>query len=305
MSELLPIPYFHHVFTLPHILNTLALYNKAIIYDLFFKACGYTLNSFSKDPKYLNAKIGIIGILHTWGQTLWYHVHIHFIITGGGLAFDGSQFKRLPYQEQFLFPSRALSMTIRAKFVELLKQAYQAGKLFFPAALADIKDAEGFRRFCNEVGRQAWYNYTKPPFSGAATVVKYIGRYTHRVAISNHRLLDIADDQVKFSYKDYKDDSKVKSMSLSSDNFIRRFLWHILPSGFKRIRYYGFLAGGSRKQQLALARSLLSALNEASIECLSGVKEWLERFGTFLDRRCPKCKSGKLVYQLIPVWDSS
>jgi len=309
LKELLPIPYFHHVFTLPHILNPLTMCNKEVIYGLFFNACTYILNAFAKDPKFLGAKIGFIGIMHTWGQPLGYHVHIHFIISGGGLAFDGSKFKRLPYKENFLFPSKAMSKTLRGKFVKLLKKAYEDGKLVFPGELKDIEKPQAFQRFCNEVGRQEWYNYTKKPFSGAERVVQYISRYTHRVAISNHRLLDIANDKVTFSYKDYKDKDekgipKTKEMTLSSEHFIQRFLWHILPSGFKKIRHCGFLSSGSRKTNIALARSLLD-INEKTVLSITTIKKWLEKYSDFLERKCPKCGIGTLVYEMVPVFDSS
>ena len=310
LKELLPIPYFHQVFTLPHILNPLCLYNKEIIYDLFFKSCSYTLNAFAKDPKFLGAKIGFIGILHTWGQKLEYHIHIHFIVSGGGLLFDKSRFIRLPYQNKFLFPSNAMSCTLRGKFVNLLKKAYQEGKLIFPDELACLKNPDDFQRFCNEVGRQAWYNYTKKPFSGPDKVVQYISRYTHRVAITNHRLLDIDNDTVTFSYQDYKDRDKndipkTKEMTLTSDHFIQRFLWHVLPSGFKKIRYFGFLSSGLRKESLELARSLLDYMNETSIQAMQGIKDWLDQFGDFIERKCPKCGIGTLIYRVVPVYDTS
>jgi hypothetical protein len=310
LLELLPIPYFHHVFTLPHILNPLALCNKEIIYDLFFKSCSYTLKAFSRDPKFLNAQLGFIGIIHTWGQQLPYHIHIHFIITGGGIAYDNSRFIRLPYQEKFMFPSEAMSRMIRGRFEKLLQKAYDEGKLRFPGELAEIKSPDAFKRFRKKVGQQAWYNYTKEPFAGPEQVVKYISRYTHRVAISNHRLLGIDKGQVTFRYKDYQDKDKhgipkTKELTLSAESFIQRFLWHIVPSGFKKIRHYGFLSPGCRKEKLPFARSLLEVLSEHTILCIKGVKEWLDQFGPFLDRICPKCKTGTLVYELVPIFDSS
>lgn len=309
LKELLPVPYFHQVFTLPHMLNHICLYNKGIVYDLFFKACAYTLNAFARDPKFLGAKIGFIGILHSWGQKLCYHVHIHFIVVGGGLAFDKSVFYRLPYQNKFLFPSKAMSCTLRGEFVKLLKRAYQEGRLIFPDKLSCLKDQDVFQRYCNRLGRQAWYNYTKEPFSGPENVIKYISRYTHRVAISNHRLIDIKDNRITFRYKDYRDRDKndiprIKESTLTADHFIQRFLWHLVPSGFKKIRHFGFLSSGSRKEGIELARLLLNYTNEKSIQVFEGIKDWLGQFGDFIERKCPKCGIGSLVYQLLPAYPS-
>jgi hypothetical protein len=305
LQELLPIPYFHQVFTMPPLLNPLALFNKALIYDIFFNAAAETLKAFAADPKYLNAKLGFIAIMHTWGQTLSYHVHLHFIVTGGGITADGRQFKRLPYGKKFLFPSRAMSRTLRARFVELLKQAYADGKLQFPDEMAQLRSADAFTRFCVQVGQQAWYNYTSLPFTGPKKLLAYLSRYTHRVAISNHRIKSVEDGQVCFEYKDYRDNHQIKTMTLEAEHFIQRFLWHIFPAGFKRIRYYGFLAPGCRAKQLEVARTALNALCEQAIQCREGMAEWWERFGAFLERQCPKCHTGKLVYQLIMPWDSS
>ena len=309
LQELLPIPYFHLVFTLPHILNPLARFNKRVIFDIFFKAAAYTLNRFAQDPQYLGAQLGFTGILHTWGQALPFHVHLHFIVSGGGLDEHCNRWVRLPYQEKFLFPVEAMSRTIRKKFVELLEQAYQTGRLYFPGELKEMATAHQFEHFCQKVGNQAWVNYAKKPFAGPEKVVEYIGRYTHRVAISNHRLLDIENNQVAFSYKDYKgqadEQPETKIMRLSAEEFIGRFLMHILPKGFRKIRHYGFLAPGYRTEKLKLAQRLLASLLETSLEGLRQLQACIDRLEAYLTRHCPKCKTGTLVCMPVPIWDSS
>ena len=303
LEEILPIPYYHHIFTLPHKLNDLALCNKKVVYDLFFKSAAYTLNAFSRDPKYLNAQLGFIGILHSWGRTLSYHVHIHFIVTGGGLAKD--RFKRLPYQNKFLFPSLALSRTIRGYFVKQLKKAYSNGLLQFPGNLERISNSKAFDGFCREVGKEAWYNYIEKPFSGPEQVVKYIGQYTHRIAISNHRIREIDNNHIKFRYKDFKDESKQKVMSLASDQFIQRFLWHVLPSGFKRIRHFGFLSSGNRRECFEKIKYLLDELSQSSIDSLNRIQEWILNVDAILTKRCPKCKAGTLEFSMVEIYNST
>lgn len=295
IKELLPIPHYHHVFTLPHLLNDLALCNKRVIYDLFFKAAAYTLNRFSADSRFLNGQLGFFGILHTWGRTLSYHVHLHFIITGGGLE-PGGRFKRLPYQKKFLFPSRAMSKVIRARFVVSLVEAYRQKQLRFPGKLQAISSRKDFLAFCKQIGQQSWYNYTQVPFAGPAQVVKYISQYSHRVAISNHRIKSINEGKVRFSYKDYKDESKLKEMTLTADHFIQRFLWHLLPSGFKRIRYYGIFSPGNRPEKLPLARRLLKEMNQLKVEIIEQHRDILEEFKVLIEHTCPKCNIGHIQY---------
>lgn len=220
LQELLPIPYYHSVVTMPHSLNMLALYNKEVIYDLFFQAASHALHTFAKDPKFLGAKLGFIGILHTWGQTLWQHVHLHFIVTGGGLSADGSRWVNLPYRKKFLFPVKALSKRLRKRFAELLRKAYYKGELVFPDELAHLTRPAAFEAFVDKVAWENWNSYVKEPFAGPEEVVKYIGRYTHRVAISNYRILDIADGKVTFRYKKYRDgETTHETVSLPSDEF--------------------------------------------------------------------------------------
>jgi hypothetical protein len=300
LKELLPVPYYHVVFTLPHSVNDLTLCNKDVIYDLFFKAAAYTLNAFSQDPRYLGAQLGFFGILHTWGSTLTYHVHIHFIVTGGGLAYDGSGFKMLPYREEFIFPVKAMSRTMRGRFVKLLKQAYRENRLNFPGDLQSIARPADFYDFCSRVGNEEWVIYSKKPFAGPEKVVEYIGRYTHRVAISNHRIINIENDRITFRYKDYQDDEKIKEMTVSAEHFIQRFLWHIVPEGFRKIRYYGFLSPGNREEKIDLIKKLLDELIEKSSSILDSIASWLDRYDEVLNRRCPVCKIGIIEYLFAP-----
>jgi hypothetical protein len=300
LKELLPVPYYHVVFTLPHSLNDLALCNKEVIYDLFFKSAAFTLNAFSQDPKYLGAQLGFFGILHTWGSTLTYHIHIHFIVTGGGLAFDGSGFKRLPYKEEFIFPVKAMSRTMRGKFIKLFKAAFRENRLKFPGDLKSIEQPANFYDFCSKVGSEDWVVYSKKPFAGPEKVVDYIGRYTHRVAISNHRLVAIDNGSITFKYKDYQDEEKIKEMTLTADHFIQRFLWHIVPEGFRKIRYYGFLSPGNRQEKVDLIQKLLDVVVEKSSWASKSISEWIDRYDAVLNHRCPMCKTGIIEYLFAP-----
>ena len=293
IKELLPIPYFHTTCTMPPILRPLCLFNQKIIYDLFFKSTSYALNAFSKDKKFLGAQLGFVGILHTWGKSLWYHPHIHYIVTGGGLS--GDKWINLPYKYEFLFPSEALSRTIRARFVELLKNAYAEGKLQFPGELSKIGSPLSFKRFCNELGNQAWYCHVKKPFTSPEKVLEYMGRYTHRVAISNSRLISMNNDRVTFRAKDYKEEGKEKVVTLSADTFIQRFLWHVLPSGFRKIRHFGFLNTGFRSEKIQIIRNHFKSL-AASIE--EQIESWFDRMGTFINHLCPKCHEGRLIFYM-------
>jgi len=296
LHELLSVPYYHSVFTMPHSLNNLALFNEKLIYDLLFKSSSYTLNEFAKDPKYLGGKLGFTGILHTWGQKLDYHVHIHYIVSGCGLQSDGQTVKRLPYREKFLFPVDAMSMTMRSKFVSLLKEAYYNGELNLPGALNCYSDIDTFESLCQKIGNEAWVCYVKPPFSGPEQVLEYIGRYSHRVAISNRRIQSIDNNEITFSYRDYKDDDKIKQMKLSAFTFIQRFLYHILPFGFKKIRHFGYLSGRNRKKNLETLRDYFSRLEENTLELSDGIQSWLDRFSSFLAQLCPKCNQGHLYF---------
>ena len=295
LSELLPIPYYHCIFTMPHCLNRLALYNKAVIYEMFFQSAIYTLNSFAQDPVHLGAQLGFVGILHTWGQRLNYHVHLHFMVTGGGISTDGKRWVKLPYTRKFIFPVKAMSQVMRQRFARLLEAAYDCGKLQFPEPVAHLAEAQAFEEFVNKVAWKNWVIFAKPPFAGPDEVVRYIGRYTHQVAISNYRLLNLDDGKVTFRYKHYKDNTvTIKEMALEAEKFIGRFLMHVIPGGFKRIRHGGFLAAGCRTRMLALAHKLLSEMAANVEEAKSNFEAWLDKLN-FL--RCPKCQCGAL-YQV-------
>ena len=289
IDELLPVAYHHAVFTLPNQISVLSLHNQKLIYDLLFNAASQTLLAFGDDPKWLGAKIGFYGILHTWSQTLWPHVHLHFIVTAGGLT-DNGEWVEPKYKGKFLFPVPALSKVFRGKFIEGLKKAYYAGELVLPDNLK-IKDDDEFEQWIDLLVSRNWVVNSKPPFSGPEEVVRYIGRYTHRIAISNHRIISIAGGQIRFSYKDNKekDKSKVwKEMVLPADQFIERFLWHVLPKRYHRIRHYGFLNNGEKHANLETIREFFQSQE--------GVEEFAEVITTdeINGITCPKCKKGRL-----------
>jgi hypothetical protein len=295
LKELLPVPYFHGIFTIPHLLNKLMLFNQRLIYDLFFESTSYALNRFARDEKYLGGQLGFFGILHTWGQNLGYHVHIHYIIAGCGLLKVHERVKRLPYQEKFLFPVKAMSKTIREYFIKRLKEAYYNGKLYLVGELGVLAEIDQFEHFCNVLGSQAWYCYAKPPFAGPDKVVEYIGRYTHRVALSNNRIKNIDDNGIDFSYKDYKDESKIKEMHLKTDTFIQRMLYHFLPYGFRKIRHFGFLSGSNHNRNFEMLKSFFEDAVDA--ELCQSIKNWFERFRGCLERTCTVCKTGTLIFE--------
>lgn len=306
LTELLPIPYYHVVTTLPELLNVLALYNKEIIYEVFYQASAAALVTFGWDPKYLGAQLGFIAILHTWGQTLNYHVHWHFIVTAGGISAEKQCWKQLPYRKKFLFPVEAVSKVICGKFIALLETAYRRGKLQFPPELGYLNNPAEFEDFKAKIRKQAWYCYAKPPFAGPEKLIKYIGSYTHRVAISNHRLLNIEEGNITFGYKDYRDEGKRKEMSLRWDVFIRRWLWHVVPKGFRRIRYGGFLGGNfSRRKKIALARQLLGVLQQQVFsQAPATVAYCRDDFDPEFGTKCPLCQSGTmiLIESIAPPW---
>ena len=276
------------VFPLPHRLNKLALYNKRLIYNLFYHAAAYTLQKFGNDSKYLGAQLGFIGALHTWGKGLCYHIHLHFIVPGGGLSKDG-QWIHLPYNDKFIFPVAAMSKVVRARFIKLLRQAYLQGKLTIPSNCEELDNVVMFDYFLNDLASDEWINYAKRPFGGPEQVVKYIGRYTHRVAISNHRLIDINGGEIIFYGKNYKKGGIKEQIKLPADEFIRRFLLHILPKRFRKIRYGGFLAQAIREEKLEIARQQLTygaPMDEIELD-IEDME--LDKF-----EKCPKCQVGTM-----------
>ena len=257
MNDLLPVEYYHVVFTLPDAIFPMCLFNQKVIYNLLFEASSETLLKFGQDEKWLGGKIGFFGILHTWGQTICMHPHIHFIVPGGGIDTNG-HWVPARHKDRFLFPVRAMSRVFRAKFITGLKRAYENVQLSFPGELAKWESSKGFMSWIYALCSNHWIVYAKPPFGDAEQVVNYLGRYTHRVAISNRRIRSIDNARVVFTYKDYADKNKVKELSLTAAEFIHRFLYHILPKGFHKIRHYGFLANGRRKKLQQVAEYLLA-----------------------------------------------
>jgi hypothetical protein len=255
--ELLPVGYAHVVFTLPHTLSWLALQNKRVVYDLLFRASAATLLEVARTPRHLGASIGFLSVLHTWGQTLLHHPHVHCVVPAGGLSPDGTRWVHM--RPTFFLPVKVMSRVFRGKFVAGLTDAYHAGALSFPGDLQRVAGAPAFRAFLHTLYRQNWIVYAKPPFGGPVHVLHYLARYTHRVAISNHRIVNVADDQVTFRWKDYRHGSQVRLMTLSADEFLRRFCLHVLPKGFVRIRFYGFLAPRRRTEDLPRCRRVLDA----------------------------------------------
>ena len=256
-AERLPIPYFHVVFTLPHTLNALAQGNPRVLYTALFRAAAETLLTFGRDPRYLGGTIGVTAILHTWGQNLSQHLHLHCVVTGGALTTDHEHW--IAAQPSFLFPVRALSPVFRAKYLDALRAAFERGALTFAAGTADLADPATFARFLAALRTEPWVVYAKPPFGGPAQVLAYLGRYTHRVAISNARLVDLRDGVARFRWKDYADRDRVKVMTLTADEFLRRFLLHVVPRGFMRIRHFGLLANRHRRSRLDRCRAVLAA----------------------------------------------
>ena len=257
-AELLPVPYFHVVFTLPTAIAELAYQNKAVVYDLLFKAASETVLTIAADPKHLGARIGITAVLHTWGSTMIHHPHLHMIVPGGGISLDGSRW--VSCRPSFFLPVAVFSKLFRALMLAKLLAAHKAGQLQFFNQYARLAERKAFARYLAPLRRRKWYVYSKRPFGGPEAVLAYLSRYTHRVAISNRRLIAFDQNGVTFSYKDYRADGRAryKVMTLATNEFIRRFLIHVLPKGFHRIRHYGLLAKSSCAENLARARELLA-----------------------------------------------
>jgi Putative transposase/Transposase zinc-binding domain len=261
--ELLATPYAHVVFTLPHQLAPLALQNKAVIYGLLFRCSAETLIQIAADPKHLGAEIGFFSVLHTWNQKLQHHPHVHCVVAAGGLSQDHAQWVR-PRKDNFFLPVRVLSKVFRGKFIAALQQAHASGQLQFHGLIQGLAQPRLFRSFIRQIFVPRWVVYCKPPFGGPEQVLRYLGAYTHRVAISNHRLVSFVDDQVTFRWRDSAHKNKKRLLTLPVDEFLRRFLLHVLPRGFVRIRYFGFLASRRRGALVPLSKQLLSAAAPAT-----------------------------------------
>lgn len=295
IKELLPVSYFHVVFTIPAKLNPFALRNKETFYNILFQAASETLQVFAKDPRHLGAEIGFIAILHTWGQNLLDHPHLHCVVPAGGLA--GNRWKKIPYGK-FLFPVKAMSAMFKGKFLDLFKSAVERKEMLFHGTLADTQTPENYRRLLDGLYAANWVVYAKPPFAGPKAVLKYLGRYTHRIAIANSRLTALTETTVSFTWKDYADKSKQKTMTLTHEEFIRRFLLHIVPSRFVRIRYYGFLSQATKKEKLARCKKALNVKVPQPLSDDIDKKSWdrlLKELCGNDPLECPGCGKGRLV----------
>ena len=300
MKELLPVEYFHVVFTITDILNRTALCNKEVVYDILFRAVKETLLEASLNPKNIGAKIGFLAILHTWGQNLLDHPHIHCVVPGGGLSPDGSSW--ISSKREFLISVKVLAKLFRGKFLDYLKQAFQDHKLHFYGENKELEIPKNFQKLIDQAYAKEWVVYVKKPFSGPKQVLQYLGKYTHRVAISNHRIIDVKDDRVIFKWRDYKDGNTMKTMSVSVEEFMRRFLLHVIPKRFVRIRFYGLLSNRNKKEMLIKCRALLhedtnddetAEENPDTGESLMvGISE-----NDYLV--CPECQKGKMFIVMV------
>jgi hypothetical protein len=287
-SSLLPVPYAHVVFTVPEQLAPLALRNQRLFYNLLFRAASETLLEIAADPRHLGGRIGVLAVLHTWSQNLGHHPHLHCLVPAGGLALDRSRWVRS--RRNFFLPVRVLSRMFRGKLLAFLKQSYRH-ELGFSGMLAALSQPRAFHSLLSTLRNKEWVVYSKPPFGGPEHVLKYLARYTHRVAISNGRLLSLDNDQVRFRWRDSRHNNRSAVMALDAVEFIRRFLLHVLPAGFIKIRHFGLLANRNRRQALALCRIHLHATTPDISTLLT---ELTEPQKSALNRSCPQCKNGTL-----------
>ena len=288
-ADLLPVPYFHVVFTLPQQIGQLALQNAKQIYTMLFRAASQTLLETAAEPRLLGASIGFLAVLHTWGQNLHLHPHLHCVVPGGGISLDGSRWITCR-KSSFFLPVRLLSHRFRQKFLRQLEQAFRSGMLRLCGELRPLADLAAFRTLCEKAARSKWVVHVKPPFGGPERVLKYLARYTHRVAISNHRLQSLEQGRVTFEWKDYADRGRTKNMTLDALEFMRRFLLPVLPSGMVRIRQFGFLANRVRKQKLELCRTLLAVLQPPAPVGSDSSDPYLPHTHV-----CPVCKHGRMI----------
>jgi hypothetical protein len=306
-ANLLPVSYAHVVFTVPALLGPVALQNPRVVYGLLFRAVSQTLLQVAATPRHLGAQIGFLAILHTWGQNLMHHPHLHCVVPAGGISLDGESW--VDCKNGFFLPVRVLSRLYRGKLLALLENAYATGKLQLHGELERLHDPGSFQRLIAEAWRVEWVVYAKPPFGGAEAVLRYLARYTHRVAISNRRILEVSDDHVRFTWKDYRSGGQKRVMRLETTEFVRRFLLHVLPRRFVKIRYYGFLAQSQRSTALRRSRELLGASTQASAED-SPVNNGCSTPSPEADGPtvavCPQCKVGKLtIHRALPAYADS
>ncbi len=299
-TDLLPVEYYHIVFTLPAPLRDIAWQNKSVIYNLLFQAAAQTLLTIAADPKHLGARIGVTMVLHTWGSNLTHHPHVHCIVPGGGLSSDGQRW--ISCRPGFFLPVKVLSRLFRRLFLEQLTSAHQSGQLQFFGQHQDLAGPHAFAEFIQPLRKLEWYLYAKPPLHGPKAVLTYLSRYTHRVAIANSRLISQDEHGITFKYKDYraKQRFRYKTMTLDTDEFIRRFLIHVLPQGFHRIRHYGLVANTVRNNNLAQARKLLRApppiMDTDNVSSDPATDQSPATHPTFI---CPKCGNPMIVIDII------
>jgi hypothetical protein len=288
-ADLLPVSYYHLVFTLPAAIADIAYQNKAVVYDLLFRAASETLLTIAADPKYLGARIGMTAVLHTWGSALTHHPHLHMIVPGGGLSPDGLHW--IACRPRFFLPVRVLAKLFRRLMLERLAAAHAQGRLAFFAAPAPLADGRALAAFLAPLKKTKWFVYAKRPFAGPAAVLAYLSRYTHRVAIANSRLIACDDEGVTFRWKDYRADGRAryKTMTLATPEFIRRFLLHVLPPGFHRIRHYGLFANGQRRDTIARARQLLDAASAEAAATQGADTDNAAEAGDTPARPAPRC----------------
>jgi Putative transposase/Transposase zinc-binding domain len=297
-ADLLDTPYFHVVFTLPGALGPIAVHNPREVYGLLMRATAGTLLEVAADPDHLGAEVGVLAVLHTWGQNLTLHPHVHCVVTGGGLAPDESRW--VAGRGDFFLPVRVLGRVFRGKFLSGLRAAFERGRLRFPGALAPLSGSDRFNALLSEVVRTEWVVYAQAPFGGRAeTVLKYLARYTHKAAISNHRLVDLTDGRVSFRWKDYAHGGRQGIMTLDAVEFVRRFLMHVLPSGFVRVRHYGLLANRHRQEKLARCRELLGMVVTPQAGTAPSepdpVMPTVPEATVTPTRVCPRCGAGRMV----------
>jgi hypothetical protein len=305
LERLLPVPYFHVVFTIPHELNPIALRNKEHVYKILFDAASATLLQIAEDPKHLGAQVGITAVLHTWAQNLLLHPHLHCVVTGGGLSSDGARW--VSARRHYFLPVKVLGRLFRGKFLAALHQAWDNGKLELTGSSAKLTDPVAWSTLKDRLYCKEWVVYAKPPFGGPEQVFRYLGRYTHRVAITNHRIVHLDDGKVTFTVKDYADNATPKQMTLGGVEFLRRFLLHVLPERFVRIRHYGLCAARNVNTKLATAHRLLDPQTPAKANTPEPSEPrdkmtWWERFAqhTGIDVMvCPGC-GGRLVRRHLP-----
>jgi len=307
-KHLLPITYYHIVFTIPDDLNRLCLVNQKVMYDILFKSASETISDLATDEKHIGGKVGFLCVLHTWGQNLVDHPHLHCIVTGGGLSNDGARWvipKKTTPKKDFFIHVHVISALFKKKFLVYLKGAYQSGELKFIGEIEALKSRAQFQALIDKLYNKKWITYCKKPFGGPEKVIRYLGRYSHRVAISNSRIVKLEDGKVTFKWRDYRDGGKNKLMTISAYEFIRRFLLHILPKRYYKIRYYGLLASRNLATNLQLCKLLLNVVAKIAEQAdklhwdelmfeLFGIDVWL----------CPKCKTGRLVLKQMIVKNS-